>query len=329
MVDLPAGLEHLHGAQAALALAAVPHDVDAGALQGLEHRLVGVDAHLRVEPGDPHDELLGRPGPAVAEGLEAQARRRQCVVDPAAPQRIHQPDRAAHVHLGPSSGLVLRDVVDHRVDVQRSALVVDVEVEPLAVLLGQPVDVRHDGAGAADVAQLVVDPALAQHRGHRQQGRDADAARHQDVAGGPDPEREVLQRLGHLDPVAHLQRVHVARPAPRGRSQLDAEREAAAVVLGADDGVGAGDGLCAQRQAYVDVRAGAGVLGALGLQDDALHVVSRRRSLDDDALLPRRVVVGGHALSPPRPRGRPRRHGPRRRASCRGCDAPTCHRRRC
>ena len=58
----PSHVEHAHRAQPALALAAVPHHLDASGLQRLEHGGVLVDHDLSAERRDGDAELLRSPG---------------------------------------------------------------------------------------------------------------------------------------------------------------------------------------------------------------------------------------------------------------------------
>src|SRR5579875_2844173 len=100
VVDLGVGGEHAHAAQAALAAAAVPHDLDPVVGEGVEQRPVPWHLDLPVAMvDDPHAERLVRPGAVGGERLEPQPLGRAPAGAPQRPGGLAQALGPAQVEL--------------------------------------------------------------------------------------------------------------------------------------------------------------------------------------------------------------------------------------
>src|SRR6266508_4756545 len=133
VVDGAVDVVYVNQAQAALALAAVVHQVGPGPGQRLEHGLVRAYARLDPQSRDADDEVLGLEPAAVAEGLVAQVGRRQSRPFPGTPDRVHEADRSAQVELGGAGRGVGSQRRHEGSHVERAPLVINVYHEPVAV----------------------------------------------------------------------------------------------------------------------------------------------------------------------------------------------------
>ena len=95
MVDLSVHGNDVDRTDAAFAALAVRHHLEAGLVEGCQHRLVFTDHDLPAGMIDPHPERFGRQKTAGAEGFVAQVGRRAPGRRPAAPRRLEKPHRAA------------------------------------------------------------------------------------------------------------------------------------------------------------------------------------------------------------------------------------------
>jgi hypothetical protein len=142
-------------------------------------------------------------------------------------QRSCWPARAARLHRHQQR---LRPAAVHEraggwlteelIEVEQARLVLRLEQDPVPVPGPQLVAERHRGEGPATVGQGPGSARRLGRRDHRQDGRDADAARNEQVAPG-ELKGEVVARSPGTHAAAFCEHImHVAGPAPaRGLAQ--------------------------------------------------------------------------------------------------------------